>query len=29
MERVADYFFISSLLGIATIILLLVFHFGK
>lgn len=29
MERVADYFFIASLLGIAAIILLLVFHFGK
>lgn len=29
MERVADYFFIASLLGIAAIILLLVFHFVK
>ncbi|MBK8581042.1 MAG: hypothetical protein LKM36_08600 [Flavobacteriales bacterium] len=27
MEKVADYFFIASLLGIAAIILLLVFHF--
>ncbi|HQV37893.1 MAG: hypothetical protein IPO60_03910 [Flavobacteriales bacterium] len=27
MEKVADYFFIVSLLGIAAIILLLVFHF--
>ena len=29
MEKVADYFFIASLLGIAVIILLLVFHFVK
>ena len=29
MEKVADYFFIASLLGIAAIILLLVFHFVK
>ena len=29
MEKFADYFFIASLLGIAAIILLLVFHFIK
>ncbi len=29
MEKIADYFFIASLIGIAAIILLLVFHFIK
>ena len=29
MEKVADYFFITSLFGIAAIIVLLVFHFIK
>ncbi len=29
MERVADWFFIASLMGIMAIILLLVFHFVK
>ncbi len=29
MEKIADYFFIASLIGIAVIILLLVFHFIK
>ncbi|MBX2984016.1 MAG: hypothetical protein KF843_15185 [Flavobacteriales bacterium] len=29
MERWADWFFIASLVGIMTIIVILVFHFGK
>jgi len=29
MEKIADYFFIASLFGITSIILLLVFHFVK
>ena len=29
MEKLADYFFIASLMGISLIILLLVFHFVK